>query len=493
MPVGDSNLARFTIDGTVGGLTPSEDANGNRGYDVATSEVLTLTLENNPALGALTVKFDLPDATDSDAPMATPSADALTFVENGLDSITLGTGGLGINDAVTINIPAGLKLQSWVVRCTVTSAQGTFVFERLVAMRETNLRATVPAERNEYQARSWADAIYELMVEMTLQSTTGAAFLNQANTFLQPNTFEQEILLDEADREEPRITSSLAPIGSNYFLLAEFKYNATECLRIYACPQSTSWLLPGFVITLNARWSSLSWSSDDTGEPSKMFVFNNAGQVQVYHNAATASTWTVLGWDKLMFHLSDTMMGKLSGVTGTDSDDMTFAAADGVVNGDGGDVILEPGEGAGTGDDGAVKLVRDVVEWVLAAAGPTMTIEEQTAAVAGTPMTIKGQTVSGGVGPAELGGGIILAPGAGGGSSDAGEVIIAPEGEGTIFAFKPGNNAAGSTHGFVIALDTTATSPPSDVRGPVIYSHQENDDNEELTVRRTDGIFVGLA
>jgi len=173
-----TNLARFTINST-----PSEDANGKRGYDAGAGESLVITLEANPALGVLTISYDVFDSTKATSPLNSLYASTLTFVENGLKSYSSSS----INTAVHITIPPTADISSYTIRSTVVTATGAQIFERLVCVRKNGLRLTVPAESLQYAQRGWSDALNELTklvadggatVPLVSSSTTGtiAAF-----------------------------------------------------------------------------------------------------------------------------------------------------------------------------------------------------------------------------------------------------------------------------------------------------------------------------
>lgn len=148
-----ANLARFTINGT-----PSEDANGKRGYDTGAGASLAITLEANPALGVLTITYDVYDSSKSLTPLNSLYASTLTFTENGLKSFSSSAA----NTTVHIAIPAGADISAYTIRATAVTATGANVFERLVCIRKNGLRMTIPAESLQYAQRGWSDALNEL-------------------------------------------------------------------------------------------------------------------------------------------------------------------------------------------------------------------------------------------------------------------------------------------------------------------------------------------
>lgn len=147
------NSARFTINGTA-----SEDANGKRGYDAGANETLAITLEANPALGVLTVTYEVYDSTKPSSPMNSMYDSVLVFTENGLKSISTSS----VNTTVHITIPSATDISSYTLRATVVTARGAQVYERLICVRKLGLRMTVPAESTQYSQRGWSDALNEL-------------------------------------------------------------------------------------------------------------------------------------------------------------------------------------------------------------------------------------------------------------------------------------------------------------------------------------------
>ncbi len=147
------NRARFTINGTA-----SEHATtGKRGFDATASQVLTITLEQNPAR-VLSTKYELPNAADEDAPAMSLYSTQQLFTENGQSSILL----TNPNAEVHITVNPATTISSYVLRCTTISDEGTHVFERMIAVKENGLRMTVRAERQEYEAEGWSNALNEL-------------------------------------------------------------------------------------------------------------------------------------------------------------------------------------------------------------------------------------------------------------------------------------------------------------------------------------------
>lgn len=147
------NRARFTIN-----ATPAEDpVTGKRGFDATPSQVLAVTLEQNPAR-VLSAKYELPNAADEDAPAASLYSTQQLFTEGGQSSVLL----TNPNDTVHITVNPATTISSYVLRCTTVDDTGTHVFERMIAIRENGLRMTVRAEKQEYEAEGWSNALNEL-------------------------------------------------------------------------------------------------------------------------------------------------------------------------------------------------------------------------------------------------------------------------------------------------------------------------------------------
>lgn len=147
------NRARFKINNTA-----SEDpSTGKRGFDATASQVLTVTLEQNPAR-VLSVKYELPNASIAEAPAASLYNTQQLFTEGGLSSVLL----TSPNDSVHITVNPATTISSYVLRCTAVDDTGTHIFERMIVVRENGLRMTVPAERQEYEPLGWSNALNEI-------------------------------------------------------------------------------------------------------------------------------------------------------------------------------------------------------------------------------------------------------------------------------------------------------------------------------------------
>ncbi len=179
-----ANQAAFEINGT-----PSVDpTTGDQEFTATHAQTLTVRLEVNPSL-ALSARFEVFDATDSESPFASKDAPLLTWVDNSLPAITLGAIPFGINDEITIVMPATAvsplpNIHSYVIRCTVaTPGDGspgsqTQVFERQVMIFGTlttpAIRKTVPGETTQARVRAWSDSLNDV-VEAVENSGGGGA------------------------------------------------------------------------------------------------------------------------------------------------------------------------------------------------------------------------------------------------------------------------------------------------------------------------------
>lgn len=170
------NEARFTIEGTA-----SEDSNGDRGYDATNGQTLDVTLEVNPS-SVLSATYSVYDSTDSESPLASKDATAITWNENSQKSITPS----GVNDTVTIDMPAS-GAHSYIIRCQVVTPRGAVYFERMVTVRTSylgGLRKTVPAEGEAYSDRGESDAQNEIVESLTAIDTLNDPAISRPNDFV---------------------------------------------------------------------------------------------------------------------------------------------------------------------------------------------------------------------------------------------------------------------------------------------------------------------
>ena len=148
-----ANVAAFTIEGT-----PSEDpVTGNRGYTAVNSQVLDVTLEQNPS-SVISITYEVFDSADAGSPVASKSAPAITWTSNGLARVTPANK----NGTETIALPAAAA-HSYIIRATASTDEGPVVFERLVSIFSGSLRKTVPAESQQFSQRAWSDALNDMV------------------------------------------------------------------------------------------------------------------------------------------------------------------------------------------------------------------------------------------------------------------------------------------------------------------------------------------
>jgi hypothetical protein len=168
-----ANQAAFTINGT-----PSADpVTGDRQYTAVNGETLTVELEVDPS-PALSATFEVFNPLDLLSPQKSKNTPDITWNENGLPAITVGPPPFGINDPVTIDIPAAQAppltgIYTYVIRCTVSTAgdgspgSQVQVFTRAVLVFSQNttpaIRKTFPGETDEARARAWSDAINDMV------------------------------------------------------------------------------------------------------------------------------------------------------------------------------------------------------------------------------------------------------------------------------------------------------------------------------------------
>lgn len=158
------NKARFKID-----AHPAEDlTTGDRGVDVVAGQTIALTLELNPAR-ALSVQFQLPDSNDPDSPYTSLNTTQQVFNENAQSSITSSS----VNSTFHITINPATAISSYVIRCIVVDDVKTHIFERMIAVRQNGVRMTVPAERIEYEAQGWSNALNEMALHVLSLPGTG--------------------------------------------------------------------------------------------------------------------------------------------------------------------------------------------------------------------------------------------------------------------------------------------------------------------------------
>lgn len=149
--------AAFTINGS-----PSVDpTTGDPGYVATNSENLQCTLEQNPASGVLSTRYEIFDPADTESPLSSYEAPDLTWTQNASAAYIPPS----VNGNANVVMPA-VGLHSYIIRCTVSTAQGPEVFERLVAIVAGSTPAArkfVPGESTQFRARGYADDLSALV------------------------------------------------------------------------------------------------------------------------------------------------------------------------------------------------------------------------------------------------------------------------------------------------------------------------------------------
>lgn len=130
--------AKFTINATAAAL---------RGYDALNSEALSFQLEDSPALDVLACVYSVV--------IASYGAPALTLSGSGVASPPTA--------AVTTSAPSS-GAHSYIIRCTITTDQGTQTYERLVCTRVLGARKIAPGETIQHDptygwTKAWSDLI----------------------------------------------------------------------------------------------------------------------------------------------------------------------------------------------------------------------------------------------------------------------------------------------------------------------------------------------
>lgn len=143
------NSAKFTINGT-----PSEDAEGDRGFTATSALALTFVAEAVPS-GANSYRYQVFDPANGLPPFASLDAPVLTFDVSGTAEETTQPA-----TPIVLTLPTLTAGASWIVRCTASTPSGPQVFERMVSFLTPSLqlRKTVPTESTEFDARGYSDA-----------------------------------------------------------------------------------------------------------------------------------------------------------------------------------------------------------------------------------------------------------------------------------------------------------------------------------------------
>jgi hypothetical protein len=152
------NKAKFQVTGSVSGLS----ASSARVHNAVPGEVLTLQLESYDDV--LSVTYDLYDAANPLAPLASINAPSLTFPGSVLTILVNPASG-----TTTITLPTtNPDTHSWILRATASRESGSQVFERkIVLLCGSKPAKNIPGETTQSAERGWADR-FALMIERSL-------------------------------------------------------------------------------------------------------------------------------------------------------------------------------------------------------------------------------------------------------------------------------------------------------------------------------------
>lgn len=191
-----TNLARFEIEGSVGGLSPSTDL----GYDGVHEEDLTLRLEGDVASVARTWEVQVYSPDNSLGPRASKDAPLLTLVG--------ATSGQNVSATspgsdITTALPAS-GTHAWVMRSLVDDGNDSDgnpdpdrVFERMVVIRNTDgHRKIIAIESTQYQKEGWSEAHNEIVD--TFETVGSAAVVSASGN--------KTITIDDWGKKDPATT-----------------------------------------------------------------------------------------------------------------------------------------------------------------------------------------------------------------------------------------------------------------------------------------------
>jgi hypothetical protein len=91
--------------------------------------------------------------------LASRNATLQDWDSNSLPSVTI----TDTTSTENLTVDGATVSDCFIIRCTATTSEGAHVFERMVAVRQLNLRTVIPAETQQYSVRGWADALDELI------------------------------------------------------------------------------------------------------------------------------------------------------------------------------------------------------------------------------------------------------------------------------------------------------------------------------------------
>lgn len=178
-----TNLAKFIIEGSEGGVSPSSD----RGYDAVHEETLAFRLEASASL-VRSFAIQVYSASVPDSPLASSGAPQLTLV-----GATSGQSVLAVNPAadITTEMPE-TGVHFWLVRCLVDGGKDADgnddpnrVFERGIAiLTGSGLRKMVASESTQYEEAGWAEVVNRIVAAIDDIEVGPGVSESQVNTMI---------------------------------------------------------------------------------------------------------------------------------------------------------------------------------------------------------------------------------------------------------------------------------------------------------------------
>lgn len=174
------NLARFIVEGSVSGVSHSDDG----GFDAVHGETLSFRLEEGPSSRVQTVTYRVRNVMGK-GPRATKGAPVLNLV----GSTTGQTVNAATPDAAVKTDMPSEGVHAWVALCLINGGKDNnghdnpnYVFERLIVLRSgLGVRKIVAAEGTQYEPDGWAHAINEMIdaVSVPVKTITGTYALKR--------------------------------------------------------------------------------------------------------------------------------------------------------------------------------------------------------------------------------------------------------------------------------------------------------------------------
>ncbi len=157
------NLARFIIEGSVGGVSPADD----RGFDAVHEEEISFRLEDGASNRVRSFHIQVYSPSNATSPRCSKDAPLLSLVGKTTGQFVEAPTPAG---DITTEMPASGN-HAWLVVGTVNGgrdAEGNlnedYRFARIIAIRsEAGARKLVVGESTEYSVESWVDAFNELV------------------------------------------------------------------------------------------------------------------------------------------------------------------------------------------------------------------------------------------------------------------------------------------------------------------------------------------